>query len=268
VLLGFSVYLYMQIDAMRTENAANLAKMRTSILAEIGSLRDASSVSTAAQKQHLEELQKNLESARSQAKGLASQAKAEAEARAEQLTKELQAEQAKVQQQMSTEISSVKETASSAHTKIGEVNTEVGNVKTQVTATQNELQKTIADLKSVKGDLGVQSGLIATNGNELAALRKLGERNYVEFKLGKTKEPQRVGDIALKLQKVDIKRNRFTVDVIADDKTTQKKDKTVNEPVQFYTSKAKQPYEMVINQVQKDLLVGYLSIPKVLNNGR
>jgi len=135
-------------------------------------------------------------------------------------------------------------------------------VKTQVTATQEELQKTISDLKSARGDLGVQSGLIATNASELQALRRLGERNYFEFKLGKTKAPQRVGDVTLLLKSTDPKKNKYTVDVMADDKLTEKKDKNLNEPVQFYTSKAKQPYEIVVNSVQKNLIVGYLSTPK------
>ncbi len=129
-------------------------------------------------------------------------------------------------------------------------------------ATDAELKKTINNLNSVKGDLGVQSGLIATNGNELAALRRLGERNYVEFKLGKTKTPQRVGDITLMLRKTDPKKNKYTVDVMADDKLTEKKDKNINEPVQFYTAKARQPYELVVNTVAKDQIAGYLATPK------
>jgi hypothetical protein len=125
------------------------------------------------------------------------------------------------------------------------------------------LQKTIADLKSVTGDLGVQSGLVATNGKELAALKRLGERNYIDIKLGKTKKAQRFGDITLLLKNVDAKKNRFTVEVMADDKLTEKKDKSINEPVQFYTSKGgRLPYELVINQVQKNEIVGYLSTPK------
>jgi len=144
------------------------------------------------------------------------------------------------------------------------VNTDVGAVKTQVASTKSELDKTIADLKRATGDLGVQSGLIATNPSELAALKRLGERNYFEFKLGKTKQPQRVGDITLLLKKVDQKKNKYTVEVMADDKKTEKKDKNINEPVQFYSSKApRQPYELVVNQVGKDLIVGYLSTPKV-----
>jgi len=91
---------------------------------------------------------------------------------------------------------------------------------------------------------------------------RLGERNYFEFKLGKTKTPQRVADITLLLKATDPRNNTYTVDVMADDKLTQKKDKKVNEPVQFYTSKAEQPYELVVNSVQKDLIVGYLATPK------
>jgi hypothetical protein len=143
------------------------------------------------------------------------------------------------------------------------VSTEVGTVKSDLSSTKAELDKTIASLKSVSGDLGVQSGLIATNGKELAALKALGERNYFEFNLGKTKQPQRVGDVMLQLKKADQKRNRYTLDITADDKRVEKKDKGVNEPVQFYTSKARQPYEIVVNEVKKDVIVGYLATPKV-----
>lgn len=210
----------------------------------------------------METLKEELAAAQAAQRSMSSQAKQEAIARAEQIGKQIEAEQAKVQQQVSSEISDVKQTAQAANAKIADVSTDVGGVKTQVTNTQAELQKTIADLKSTRGDLGVQSGLIATNASELQALRRLGERNYFEFKLGKTKAPQRVGDITLMLRKTDPKKNKFTVDVMADDKLTEKKDKNVNEPVQFYTSKAKQPYELVINQVQKDMIVGYLTTPK------
>ena len=257
-LVAANVYLYVQIDHVRTD----VAKVRESLSTELSNLRDASSVTTQSQTRHLETLKEELEAARAQARTAASQGKAEAIARAEQLARQIEAEQAKVQQQVSSEISTVKQSAVETNAKIADVSTDVGGVKTRVTETQAELQKTIADLKSTRGDLGVQSGLIATNASELSALRRLGERNYFEFKLGKTKQPQRVGDITLSLKKVDAKKNKYTVDVMADDKLTEKKDKNINEPVQFYTSKAKQPYELVVNQVQKDLIVGYLSTPK------
>src|SRR5207247_3125390 len=129
--------------------------------------------------------------------------------------------------------------ASTANTKIADVATDVGGVKSNLSQTQAELQKTISDLKTARGDMGVQSGLIATNANELQALKRLGERNYIEFKLGKTKDRQRVGDVTLLLKKTDPKKNKYTVEVMADDKLTEKKDKNINEPIQFYTGKAR-----------------------------
>src|SRR5437879_8319685 len=132
---------------------------------------------------------------------------------------------------VTADVSQVKESAVATNTKIGEVSSEVGTVKTDVAATKSELEKTIADLKSTRGDLGVQSGLIATNGKELAALEALGERNYTEFKLAKDKNGQKVGDIVVLLKSADPKRNRYTIEVIADDKRVEKKDRTINEPV-------------------------------------
>jgi chromosome segregation ATPase len=261
-LIAANIYLYVQVDHLRDE----VAKVSTTLSTEFSNLRDASTVTTASQSRHLEKMKEDLEAARAQARdqarSLSSQAKSEAQAHADQLARQIQAEEAKVQQQVSSEISDVKSAANTANAKIADVSTDVGGVKTQVSATQAELQKTIADLHSTRGDLGVQSGLIATNAQELQALKRLGERTYTEFKLGKTKVPQRVGDITLKLKSVDAKKNRYTVEVMADDKLTEKRDKNVNEPVQFYTAKARQPYELVVNQVQKDLIVGYLSTPK------
>jgi hypothetical protein len=104
---------------------------------------------------------------------------------------------------------------------------------------------------------------VAKNGTELEALKRLGERNYFEFTLSKGKETKHVGDIQLVLKKADAKKQKFTVNVMADDKTIEKKDKTLFEPVQFYVSKSPhQPYEIVVNRVGKDQISGYLATPK------
>jgi len=113
------------------------------------------------------------------------------------------------------------------------------------------------------GDMGVMSGLIATNSKDLGALRELGERNYVEFNLGKGQMQKKIGDVIVTLRKTDPKHNRFTMEVTADDKITEKRDKTINEPVQVYVHNSRQPYEIVVNQVNKDGIVGYLATPKV-----
>jgi hypothetical protein len=262
-LLAANVYLYVQIDHMRTEIASVQEKLST----QLSNLRDTANVNTEAQKRHIETLKEELEASRAQARTSNSQVKAEALAHADQVAKQLQMEQAKIQQQVSSEITGVKsdvaQVATTANAKIADVSTEVGVVKSQASQTQAELTKTISDLKSVRGDLGVQSGLIATNGNELAALKLRGERNYIDIKLGKTKQPQRFGDVMMILKNADAKKNKYTVQLTADDKVTEKKDKSINEPVQFYTARGgRTPYELVINKVEKNEIVGYLSTPK------
>jgi chromosome segregation ATPase len=257
-MLAANVYLYMQVDVLKTD----ISKLRESIATEVTNLRENSSASTATHRKSIETLKSELEAARRTAATAASHAKSEAESHADQIAKQLAAEQKRQAQEVATEISAVKAEATTAHTKIGEVNSEVSSVKSQVASTKSELDRTIGDLKKVTGDLGVQSGYIATNGKELAALKRMGERNYFEFNLAKAKTPQKVGDITLLLKKTDPKKNKYTVEISADDKRTEKKDKNINEPVQFYVAKARQPYELVVNEVGKDLIKGYLATPK------
>jgi hypothetical protein len=149
------------------------------------------------------------------------------------------------------------------NTDVGAVKTDVGTVKTDVASTKSALDETRSELQRARGDMGVMSGLVATNSKQIQTLRDLGDRNIYEFTLSKDGKTQKVGDIELTLRKADTGRNRFTLDVLADDKRVEKKDRTINEPVQFYTSKAHQPYELVVNQVKKNQIVGYLATPKV-----
>jgi len=262
-LLGANIYLFSQLNGLRTE----IGEFRKSTQNEISSLKESSTVSTQTARRSLTSLKDELETARRQASMAAGQARVEAQKHAEELAKRLQLEQArqiKAAEQMKTELTEqVTSVEKAAATKITEVSTEVGNVKTEVQTAKTELEKTVQDLRRVRGDLDGTSSLVATNGKELQALRSLGERNYFEFTINKSKEPRRVGDVAVILKKADPKKNRFTIELVADDKRVEKKDKNLNEPVQFYVSKARQPYELVVNEVKKDQIVGYLSAPKV-----
>ena len=261
-LIGASVYLFYQLNQIRDD----LNQTRDSLLAEISRIHETSTVSTQTSRRTVDALKAQVEKYRAQAAQLSGQAKADASKHADELAARLeqaQQEQSKQVAAVTTDLSQVKDQTVAANTKIGEVSGEVGNVKTDVAATKSELEKTIADLKSTRGDLGVQSGLIATNGKELAALKALGERNYTEFKITKSKQLQKVGDLQVRLEKTDPKHNSYTILVVADDKSVTKKDRTINEPVQFLLSKATQPYELVVNDVKKDLISGYIAAPKV-----
>ncbi|HEV2491151.1 MAG TPA: hypothetical protein VGT03_15200 [Candidatus Acidoferrales bacterium] len=146
--------------------------------------------------------------------------------------------------------------------QIVEVTSDLNGTKNDVAATRKDLEDTKAKLTTAMGDLNVQSGLIASNHNEVEELKRLGERNIFEFNLTKTKSPQHIGPIQLQLRSVNTRRYTFTLDVIADDRRIQKKDRAVEEPVQFYVSGAHVPYEIVVYNVAKNRVTGYLSTPK------
>ncbi len=242
----------------------DMASMRQSLLSEVSKVQETAALGNSSNRQGLENLRDQIDKARTQAATTAGQVRKDALKHADQLARQLQEEHAKQQAQVASQLGEVKDAANSANAKIADVSTDVGNVKTEVASTKSELEKTVSELKSVRGDMGVQSGLIATNSKELAALRALGERNYYEFRLGKSKQFQKVGNVQLQLSKTDTKRNKYTLQLIADDKRVEKKDKNTNEPVQFYMAGARQPYEIVVNQITKDQISGYLAAPKVI----
>ncbi|HEY1578849.1 MAG TPA: hypothetical protein VGF82_17400 [Terracidiphilus sp.] len=145
---------------------------------------------------------------------------------------------------------------------VSTVKTDVGGVKTDLGKTQNDLAGAVAQLTSMKGDLSSHSSLIARNGAELEVLKHKGDRNYYEFTLTKGQRKP-VGTVSLELKKADQKKSRFTIEVFADDKQYDKKDRNVNEPLQFYAGKDPALYEIVVNNVpSKNQVSGYMSTPK------
>jgi chromosome segregation ATPase len=255
LLAAANIFLFVQLNHLRTENSTQLGKLN----ATLEQMKIDSSEAVQQSTRRVETLQGELAKSRRAAELAVGQAKVDAQRRVQSLQQQMAQEQAAQQQA----INAVKQTADTATTQIASVSTDVGAVKSDVQNTKSQLDETIANLKRATGELDSHSSLIATNGKELQALRELGERNYSEFTIVKSKKPTRVADVLVELKKVDPKRNRFTIAITADDKTVEKKDRTLNEPIQFYTLKARQPDEIVINQVKKDTIVGYLATPKV-----
>jgi hypothetical protein len=142
------------------------------------------------------------------------------------------------------------------------VKSDVGGVKSDLGKTQSDLATTISQLTSMKGDMDGHSTLIARNHDELELLKHKGDRNYYEFSLAKgQKKP--VGTVSLVLNKADVKKNTYSLTVVSDDKPVQKKDKGINEPLQFYSGKDSMLFEIVVNAVNsKNQVTGYLSVPK------
>jgi chromosome segregation ATPase len=215
---------------------------------------------TASQKQ-IGDLTKRMQSAEADSETLAQQVgltKKELASRADTLQHQQQAASARIAKQMEEE----KKDVSAVAGEVGSVKTDVGGVKSDVAATKASLESTIAQLQHTIGDLGVQSGLIANTRGDLEALKHKGDRQYYEFTLLKGAKPQAFSTVALQLKKTDTKRGKYTLNVTADDKTIEKKDRNQSEPVQFYTGRDHMLYELVAWTVDKNRITGYLSTPK------
>jgi len=193
----------------------------------------------------------------SQKVGMTQSELAEARSRAESIRKQ----QAASDQKLSAAIS---EAQKESEAKIGAVATDVTGAKKDIEATKTDLEATKSKLDRATGDMGVMSGLIARNHDDLEDLKRKGDRNYYEFTLQKSKTPQRVGPVQVALNKTDQKKSQYTMTVLADDKSIQKKDKTAGEPVQFYVKGSAKlaPYEIVVFDVGKNQISGYLATPK------
>ncbi len=175
------------------------------------------------------------------------------------LAQGIRKDQQESDEKLAAQIGQVKQDADA---KIGQVNTDLTGAKGDITATKNDLDATKAKLTSTIGDLGVQSGLIARNQDELDQLKHSGDRNIFEIHLSKSKKLTHIGPIQMALTKTDARKFKYTLTVVADDKTIEKKDKTADEPVQFYIKGVQKPYEIVVFDVTKDTINGYLSTPK------
>ncbi len=150
----------------------------------------------------------------------------------------------------------VQEVQKDADAKLGNVSNDVTVVKGDLASARRDFARDLSDVKTTLNDG------IARNAAELALLRKKGERDYLDLDIRTKTAFQRIGDIQISVTKTDPKRQKYSVVILADDNHLEKRDRTVNEPVQFMVGHDQLRYEMVINAVNKDRIQGYLSTPK------
>lgn len=212
----------------------------------------------AASNAQVADLGKRMQAAEADDETLAQQVgltKKELAARSAELLRQQRASEARLAEQQKQQISAVTG-------EVAGVKTDVTGVKGDVASTKADLEATKAKLQSAIGDLGVQSGLIAHTRDDLEILKHKGDRNYYEFTLVKGAKPQPISTVNLQLKKTDPKRGKFTLNVTADDKTIEKKDRNISEPMQFYTGRDRMLYELVVWSIDKGKATGYLSTPK------
>jgi len=247
-------WILIAVAALYVAASAGMIFMQQSNLEKLGQ-------DQATRQKDLAELSKRMQSVEGDSETLAQQlgmTKKDLATRTAQLRRQQQSASAR----SAAETAELKKNVGEVVGEIGAVKTDVGGVKTDVAATKESLEQTIAKLQNTIGDLGVQSGLIANTRADLEALKRRGDRQYYEFMLVKGARPKAYSTVALQLKRTNPKKGRYTLDVTADDKTIEKKDRNESEPVQFYTGRDHMLYELVVWTVNKKKITGYLSTPK------
>ncbi|MDI9613168.1 MAG: hypothetical protein QM330_08960 [Acidobacteriota bacterium] len=261
ILLLSVIYLFYSHSRYRRTQQAELAQLG----ARIAELETRNKVAEASLTSRVSELQSSLE-----------EAVGSAEETFKKTAAQIQAEGKKTKQELSQALATKAETSqvearvqavkSEAESRIGQVSTEVGGVRTEVGTVRSDLEITRRDLEGTRRQLvdvkDTLSAAVAKNASELAQLRLKGEHDFFEFTLPDKKNLVRVEDIRIQLTRTDHKKGKFNLKIFVDDSQLEKKDRLINEPIQFLVGKNRIRYEVVINWVQKNKAGGYLSIPK------
>jgi DNA repair exonuclease SbcCD ATPase subunit len=241
----------------------DVTKSQTWLVSQMSNMKTLSAMTATSSRQTAESLRAELDRAKQQLQVSTGEARELALNDVHRLENQLRVQETKqqaLQDQLNHQLLDVRQKTDE---KIGGVSDDVSSIKSEVAETKSDLRKALFEYKRMIGDMGVMSGLIATNNKELETLRALGDRKYSQFAIAKIKSPVQVDGVSVILRKADPLRHKFSLDIVSDDMTIAKKDKNLNEPLQFYLRNTNQPYEIVVNDLQKDQIRGYLASPKV-----
>lgn len=262
-----------QVTEVQTVQEGNAAKWVVLILAVLyvaGSLfflfnlkgrADELTKQQSASDAQIAELSKRMQASEADSEALATQlgmTKKELAAKSEELQRQQRAADQRLSAQQKLQANQISQVSGD----VAGVKNDLGGAKSDISSTKTELAATEAKLQSTIGDLGVQSGLIAHTRDDLEVLKHKGDRNYFEFTLIKGAKPQPISTVSLQLRKTDPKRGKFTLNVTSDDRTIEKKDRNIAEPIQFYSGRDHMLFELVVWTVDKKQATGYLSTPK------
>jgi predicted nucleic acid-binding Zn-ribbon protein len=265
LILAVSYLIY---DKYKTgnERKAEIAEL----MSRIEKLEISQNVSEAAFASRVSDLESDLEQAVGSTKETiertAAQLQAEGKKTRQELTQVISSRTDDLENRVRAARAETDAKITQVNTAVGGVKTEVGDVKEDVVTVKTDLANTRKDLEGTRRQLvdvrDTLTAAVAKNSTELAQLRLKGERDYYEFTIPDKKGFLKVGDIRLQLTKTDVKKGKYNLKVLVDDKSLEKKDRQINEPLQFLVGQERLRYEVVVNWVQKDSAGGYLSIPK------
>lgn len=253
--LAFNIYLVSKVNRVADRAESQRAGLET----ELQTLHERLATQQSAYQKNIAELRETLEQ---NSRSSYSQARNEAQKRASSVAKEVAAKQREQQDMFLNEIGGVRDATSTNSKNLQKVEGEVAGVASKVDETRRDLAETEDVLLSTQDQLAGVNTRVETHASDIQRLRDRTERTLTQFTIDQSKERTKVDDIQVRLKDADVRKNRYTVEILADDQVIVQKDRYLNEPVEFYVTGADRPYEIVVTSIQKGQVRGYLSKPK------
>ncbi|MDA1237272.1 MAG: hypothetical protein O3A53_21105 [Acidobacteria bacterium] len=254
-LIGFNVHLMNKVGDIETSTQSERAAMT----AEVSDLEASLSAQSGAHQREISALQQSVEKTKAEA---ANRARSEARRGADQLSKLIAQKEREQQDMFLTEIGSVRGEADTNRKGIEDVSTRVVGVQGELDQTRQSLNETADLLVSTQTDVDAISGRVGTHEAAIERLKMQGQRDVTQFQLPVAKERTKIESVHMRVKDIDFKKNRYTLEVMADDKVVTHKDRLLNQPVEFYVTGAAQPYEVVVTEIERNQVTGYLATPK------
>jgi chromosome segregation ATPase len=254
-LIGFNVHLMNKVGDIENSSQSERAAMT----AEVGDLEAALSAQNGAYQREISALQESVEKTKAEA---ADRARAETRRSADQLSKLIAQKEREQQDMFLTEIGTVRGETDTNRKGIEDVSTRVVGVQGELDQTRESLNETADLLASTQSDVDGISGRVGTHEAAIERLKMQGQRDVTEFSLPVSKERTKIETVHMRVKDIDYKKNRYTLEVMADDQIVTHKDRLLNQPVEFYVTGVSQPYEVVVTGIERNEVSGYLATPK------
>lgn len=254
-LIGFNVHLMNKVGDIESSSRSERAAMT----AEVSDLEAAMSAQTGAHQREISALQESVEKTKAEA---ADRARSETRRSADQLSKMIAQKEREQQDMFLTEIGTVRGETDTNRKGIEDVSTRVVGVQGELDQTRESLNETADLLASTQQDVDAVSGRVGTHDAAIERLKMQGQRDVTKFQLPLSKERTKIETVHMRVKDIDYKKNRYTLEVMADDKVVTHKDRLLNQPVEFYVMGVAQPYEVVVTDIARDKVSGYLATPK------
>lgn len=254
-LVGFNIHLLNKVGAIESTSESQ----RTALTTEVSDLEATLSAQSGAYQREISALQESVQQTKEEA---AARARTEARRGADQLAKTFAEKERQQQDMFLSEIGNVRGETDTNRKGIEDVSTRVVGVQTDLDQTRENLNETAEKLASTQGNVDEISGRVGTHDAAIERLRMQGQRDVTRFELSESKDRTKVESVQMRVKDIDYRKNRYTLEVMADDRVVTHKDRLLNQPVEFYVTGVTQPYEVVVTDIAKNQISGYLATPK------